>query len=190
MTEQVKSKRLLNVRLILVVALLPLVLAGLFVLVVVLQGLSRYDATYFTSEYIERYASPGDVARQLEVALQTNDQDLLAELQGLRQTVTFATDPDIILVMLWERSDRYFTYVYIDMDTLERHSHHIELVSGRFVSSPTDMYYYLYSGHWLKVAGPVATIWWLAGAVALLAMWVSHLSARLRDHMYEANKLD
>lgn len=185
MTEQVKSKRLLNVRLILVVALLPPVAVGLFALAVTLQGISRYDSAYFTGEYVERYSSPGEVARQLEVALQTDDRALLAELQGLHQTTTFATGPDIILVMLWERSDRYSTYVYIDMDTLERHSHHVEQVRGRFVASPTDTHYYLYSGQWLKVAGPVATVWWLAGAVAILAMWVSRLSARLREHMYE-----
>jgi hypothetical protein len=61
-----------------------------------------------------------------------------------------------------------------------------EEVDGRWVVSPTDAYYHLYSGRWLKVAVPLAIFWWLLGTITILMVLVSRISARLREQMYGA----
>ena len=156
----VKIQSYLNLRRVLAATLLPLVLAGLFVLGVKALGLVRYDPAYFTAEYAEQYDTPGAVARALEGALQSGDRELLAELQGLRRPAAFETNPKIIFIMLWERDDRYFTYMYLDMQTLRPHPHYVEKVKGRWVVSPADAHYYLHSGRWLVVFTPLAIVWW------------------------------
>ena len=180
----VKIQSYLNLRLVLAATLLPLVLAGLFVLGVKALDLTRYDPAYFTAEYAEQYDTPGAVARALEGALQTDDRELLAELQGLRRTAAFEANPKIIFIMLWERDDRYFTYMYLDMQTLRRHPHYVEKVKGRWVVTPPDAYYYLHSGRWLVVFTPLAIVWWLLEIVVILGVLVYRLSARLREEMY------
>lgn len=182
-------KPYINLRWVLAATLLPLVLMGLFVLVVQVQSVRRYDPAYFSDTYAERYDTPGSVARALEGALQTDggkprDRELLAELQGLRRTVAFETSPKIIFIMLWERDDRYFTYMYLDMQTLRRHPHYVEEVKGRWVVSPADAHYYFYSGRWLVVFTPLALVWWLLEIVVVLGLLVYRLSARLRVQMY------
>ena len=179
-----RMKPLVSIRWVLVVVLLPLVVLGLYVLGVQIHGLLRYDQDYFTETYSERYDAPGAVARALEGALQANDQGLLAELQGLRQPVAFDTDPNLIFVMLWERGDRYISYMYFDMQSFLRHMHYVEQVKGRWVVTPPDLYYYMHSGRWVGVFVPVAILWWLIGAVGTLAVLVHRLSARLRAQMY------
>jgi len=179
-----KVKSYVNFRWVLVVALAPLVVAGLFVLGVKVLDRVRYDPAYFTPAYVEQYGTPGGVARALEGALQTGDRESLAELQGLRRPVQFDTNPKLVFVMLWERADPYITYFYIDMQTYERHMHYFEEVNGRWVVSPPDAHYYLHSGRWLVVFTPVAVVWWLLGIVVVLAVSVSHLAARLRAQMY------
>ena len=121
----------------------------------------------------------------MEVAIQADDRALLAELQGLRRAVPFDASPDIVFVMLWDSDKRYFTYMYLDMQKLERHPHYIEQVKGRWVTSPADIHYYFHSGDWLKVAIPIAVVWWLVGAVVILAIWVFRLSAKVRREVYD-----
>jgi hypothetical protein len=162
----------------------PFVLLGLVVLAVKIYGLVRYDPGYFETPYLERYTTPGDVARALEGALQSDDRPLLAELQGLRWPAEFTTAPSMIFVMLWERTDRYFTYLFFDMQTYERHPHYFEEVQGRWVVSPADVYYYVHSGAWKRVFYPLATVWWLLGAVAIGGVWVFRASERMRARLY------
>jgi len=185
----VKAKPYVNLRWVLAAALLPLVLVGLFMLVVQVQSVSRYDPAYFSEVYAERYDTPGAVARALEGALQTDDRELLAELQGLRRLAAFKTSPKLIFVTLvryttWERGDRYMSYLYLEMDTYRRHMHYIEQVGERWVVSPPDAHYYLHSGRWLGVFTPLAIVWWLLEIVVTLAVLVHRLSARLRAQMY------
>ncbi len=179
-----KVKPYVNVRQVLMVALLPLALTGLFVLLVKAQGLVRYDSAYFTATYADRYDTPGAVARALECALQTDDRALLAELQGLRRLTSFETSPGMIFVMLWERGDRYISYLYVDTQTYERHTHYFEQVGERWVVSPPDAYYYFHSGRFLNLLLPVAIAWWLVEIVVVLMVSVFRASARLRAQLY------
>jgi hypothetical protein len=171
-------------RWIMIVVLAPFVLLGLLVLIVKAYGLVRYDAAYFADEYLERYSTPGDAARALEGALRTGDQALLVELQGLRWPAKLETSPSMIFVMLWERTDRYFTYLYFDMQTYERHPHYFEAVDGRWVVTPPDLYYYIHSGQWQRVFWPLAIVWWLLGTVVIGIVWLFRASERARARLY------
>jgi hypothetical protein len=180
----IKVKMYVRFRWILAVVLLPLVVLGLVVLATGITGLLRHDPAYFTETYVERYNTPGSVTRALETALQTDDQALLAELQGLRSPAAFETSPSLIFVMLWEHTDRYITYLYFNMKTYERHPHYIEEVNGRWVVAPPDLYYYMHSGRWQRVFLPLAIFWWVLGFVAIVLVWISRVTKRARARMY------
>jgi len=179
-----KGKRWLNPWTALVAALLPLMLAGLFALAAQIQMVGRYDPTYFSEAYLEKYDTPGSVARALGDALRTGDEVLLAQLEGLRRPVPLHTGPGVIFVMLLESDDRYFTYLYFDMDTYKRYVYHVEEVNGRWVVAPEDLRFYLRSGRWLRVFLPIALTWWSLEAVVVLGVWVFRLTARLRARMW------
>jgi membrane-anchored protein YejM (alkaline phosphatase superfamily) len=130
------------------------------------------------------YATPGTVALALEAALQSGDQTAMAELQGRRRPASLPTSPYITFVMLTNRTDRFFTYLYMDMRTYKPYEYHLEKVDGRYVVVPPDAYYYLYSGRWIRIFIPVAVGWWLLSLVGFLLVSVRRLSARLREQMY------
>jgi hypothetical protein len=90
----------------------------------------------------------------------------------------------MVFVMLWERTDRYITYLYFDVQTYERYPRYFEEVDGRWVVAPTDVAYYIHSGQWQRVFWPLAIIWWLVGAVVLGLVWLFRTSARARTWLY------
>ena len=157
---------------VLLVALLPLEVAGLCALAMSAYGLVRYDPAYFDPARVEQYSSPEVAVRTLEAALQTGNQALLAELQALRWPARFETSASLRFVRLRERSDRYTTYLYFDGQTLERQVYHFEKVQGRWVVSPPDLYYYVHSGQWRHIFWPLAIAWWLLAAAAPLTVWL------------------
>jgi hypothetical protein len=165
-------RRYARVGWVLLVMLLPLEAAGLCALAMYAYGLVRYDPAYFDQARVEQYSSPEVTVRTLEVALQTDNQALLAEVQGLRWPARFEASASLRFVRLGERSDRYTTYLYFDDLTLERHAYRFEKVRGRWVVSPPDLYYYVRSGQWRHTFWPLAITWWLLLAVALLAVWL------------------
>lgn len=176
--------RYIDLRRILVVALLPLVLLGMLAIATQVHGMLRYDPEYFTETYLERYSRPELVAKALEVAIQTGDRTLLAELQGLRSPRAFAMAPSIELAMLSERSDPYITYLYVDQRTYDRYPHHLEQFEGRWIVSPTDLYYYMRSGEWQRLFLPAALAWWILGSLALLWRRIQPGWTALRDEVY------
>ena len=169
-----------GLRAFLYLVLIPFVLLGLVVLVAKAYGLVRYDPAYFGETYNAQYASPGAAAKALESALQTNDQSLLAELQGLRWPAKFATSPTITWVQLWERTDRYVTYLYFDVSLDEPYPHHVEQVQGRWVVSPPDLYYFVESGAYKNVFLTFSLIWWASGSFALGLVYLLSTSERFR----------
>jgi hypothetical protein len=176
--------RIIDVRPILVVALLPLVLLGLLAVVMQVNGMLRYDPAYFTEPYIERYSKPDSVVMALEQALQTDDRALLAELQGLRSPRTFETAPSIDLAMLSERNDHYLTYLYVDRQTYDRYTHHLEKFEGRWIVSPNDVYFFVRSGQWQQVFLPTALAWWILGSLVLIWRRFQPSRAAFRDDVY------
>jgi hypothetical protein len=180
----IDMKMHVRLRWILIVVFVPFVLLGVIVLAVSAYGLVRYNPAYFSDAFLERYSTPGETARLLEGALQTGNEAFLAELQGLRWPAKFETSPDMAFVMLWERTDRYITYLYFDMQAYERHPHYFEEVDGRWVVAPTDVTYYMRSGKWQRVFWPLAVGWWLLGAVAIGLVWLFRVSAWARARLY------
>jgi hypothetical protein len=170
-----------TIRWILAVAFLPFAVLGVLVLAMWLYGWVRYDRAYFAEAYVGRYRTPAAVAKALEKALQTSDERLLAELQGLRWPSKLSTGPGLVFIMLWESTDRYTTYLYLDRETYERHLYDFEQVGGRWVLAPPDLYHTLRSGHWRGAFFPAAIAWWLLGAVAIGSVWLCRRSVRFRE---------
>jgi hypothetical protein len=166
------------------VAALPLALSALFALVVLALSFFRYQPAYFSQIYVERYPQPGSAALALDQALRTANRELLAELEGLRWTVPLATSPTLNLTVLLETDNRYHYYLYFDTRTYERHTYAVEKVRGRWVVAPPDAHFYLCSGRWLRVAGPVTVLWWFLEITVLLMRWIFRASARYREGMY------
>jgi hypothetical protein len=166
------------------IAALPLALSALFALVVLALSPFRYRPSYFSQVYVERYPQPGSTALALDQALRTANRELLAELEGLRRTVPLATSPTLNLTVLLETDSRYHYYLYFDTKTYDRHTYAIEKVKGRWAVAPPDAHFYLCSGRWLRVAGPVAVLWWFLEVTVLLMRWIFRASARYREGMY------
>jgi hypothetical protein len=179
-----RMNRTMDLRPTLVVALLPLVLLGLLAVVMQVHGMLRYDPVYFTEPYLERYSKPDLVVKALERALQTDDRALLAELQGLRSPRAFETAPSIDLAMLLERNDFYLTYLYVDRQTYDRYTHHLEKFEGRWIVSPDDAYFFVRSGQWQRIFLPAALAWWILGSLALIWRQIQPGWAAFRDDVY------
>ncbi len=170
---------------LLILAVLPLVLAGLYAAGAWLYGFYRYDEATFTPLYQELYASPGAVAIDLERALQVGDQVLYAAVTGLKRVPDLPpAQPDLRLTILVDVDDRgYFHYLFFDFATKRRQTHYIKEVQGRWVATPQDAYFYFDSGGWLKVALPLTLSWWAILGVAAIVrqMWVWGERARLAN---------
>ena len=168
-------------------AFFPLVVAGLFVLVVTIRAQFRYDQNFFTSRYQALYSNPSMVAEALEEAIRTNDQTLYADLTGLRTKLrSIEHNPNIRLATLLEVDDAgYFEYLFFDVKTYARSPFFIKKVMDRWVVVPQDMYFYLDSGRWLVVFTPLALIWWGALLVGALAILIYRSAARFRENLYK-----
>jgi hypothetical protein len=170
----------IRLRWLLFVALLPLEILGLLVLVVQAYGLVRYDPRCFTPALVETYASPADTARLVESALQSGDKALAAQLQGRRWPAALPSSPSIKFVMLLKRTDRYITYLYVDMRDYERYPQHLEQVRGRWVVASQDLAFYLNSGQWRRAFLPLSIAWWAVGGLSLGLAWLLRTSERVR----------
>jgi hypothetical protein len=164
----------------LAVALPPFAVLGLLTLGVRLYAWVRYEPAHFAPAAVERYQAAGAAAGMLEQALQGGDTALLAEVEGLRWPVRLPTGPDISLVMLWERNDRYSTYLYFDRATYQRYLYSFEYVRGRWVAAPPDLVLGMHTGGWRGAFLAAATAWWVLGTAALCAGWWFRRSARMR----------
>lgn len=166
-------------------ALIPLLLAGLYAVAMEIHSQFRYDETFFTPNYQESYFSPGVVALALEGALKQGDTRLYHELSGLRESSqTLQPEPRKSLSILLEVDDHdYIHYLYFDTDSFRRDTRHIKEVNGRWVVSPEDAYFFYDSGRWVGVFFPVALIWWLLLIVFLLGSLVWRAAAKSRSAM-------
>ncbi len=172
----------LNLRTVLLLAVIPLIVAALYILITTLCGLPalRYDPAYFSEAYRRRYDTPNAVVTALEDALRRGDRALLAELQGLRHPWDFPTSPNVRATILYEATDRYLSYLFWDTRTYDRFPYHVEKVNGRWVVAPQDAQYYLYSGRWSGTWLPLALIWWVMELTALIANLIYRIARRWR----------
>jgi len=162
---------------------LPLLLAGLFVMVVRIQGLFRYDPIYFSPEYKKNYSNPSAVAVRIEEGLHTADSALFAELTATRRKFRPPeANPDVHLLILLKVSEEgYYQYLFFDAHTYRRIVYYIKEVSGRWVMAPEDAFYFLDSGDWLVFFTPAAVIWWSVMVVVWVGMGIYRMAARFRN---------
>ena len=185
-----REMKIRTVYLVIGLFLLPLFAAGMFILVVRLQGLVRYDPSYFTEQYQELYPSPGAVASAIELALHDDTPSTFAELTGLRHKIRPPQpNPDIHLMVALKVTDAgYYQYLFFNVKTYERIVYYVKEVDGRWVMVPRDSYYYLDSGDWLLFFTPAATIWWSLLAVIAAGAVTYRLAARFREQLYHPYK--
>jgi len=170
--------------------LLPLLAAGLFILTVRIQALSRYDQAYFTPQYRELYDSPGSVSIAIEQALHRDDRPIFAELTGLRRKINPPeANPNIhLMIVLKVTADGYFQTLFFNTKNYQRIVYNIKKVGGRWVMVPRDAYYFLDSGDWLLFFTPVLIVWWGLLAVVSVSIGTFHLAARFREQLYGISK--
>mgnify|MGYP006291525707 FL=1 len=162
--------------------LIPLLIAGLYALSMTIHARFRYDRTYFTPEYAQKYPSPGEVARTLETVLREGDEQTYAALTGLRrEPPDLAPQPRISLSILIDVDERdYFHYLYFNTETFRRSTYFVKEIENRWVVAPEDLYFYFDSGQWTKVFMPVAITWWILWLVVAVARLLYLAGARTR----------
>lgn len=184
MNISLKTKQFRNW--VVILAFVPLVIAGLYTVAVNIHLQYRYDEQYFTDEYKEHYQSPGSTAIGLEEALKTGNASKYNEITGLKKAVQEVdANPDLIMTILLDVDDAgYFHYLYLDMQTYRRSMAFIKEVSGRWVVVPEDPYYYWDSGRWWDVYLPIAITWWSVLAVVVVGRFLFQVGARSRAEMH------
>ena len=167
-------------------ALLPLVIAGLYIGYANIQNWFRYDEAYFTPTYAETYDAPFAATSKLERVLQTGDAAVYAELTGLRRLPPVPEpNPKVVYAILLEVDEKdYFHYMYFNPDTYERLIYYLKEVKGRWVVVPQDAYFYYDSGQWLKLFLPVSFIYWPILLIATVAVLVFRATSRVRGQVF------
>jgi hypothetical protein len=177
--------RFLNWRTFLVLLIAPLVVIGFAFMLAWVQSLVRYNPTYFTVEYQERFDSPQNLLNELEIALQTGDEALMSELQGTRFTTSdLVPRPNIRFVMLLDRHGSYTNYLFHDAVNFHRYMAYIKVENGRYVVVPPGLYYYFDSGKWNEVFVPPVVMWWSTLLVSTAGIGIYRLLARERKRMF------
>ena len=185
-----EKRSLLYLYIFIGLALLPLLMAGLFILFVVVQIPFRYDMSYFTSQYQEIYNAPGNVAVALEEVLRTGDSLLYSELTGLRQEAQVPqANPNMALTIVLDVDDLgYFHYLFFDVKTYRRAVYYIKEVNDRWVVVPEDAIFAYNSGRWLATFTPLAAIWWTILICSGLGVLIFYRSARYREEIARGSK--
>ena len=151
----------------------------------IVQYFTRYDDRFFTEEYRSRFETPSSVAFELEGALRDGDEDLMGELLGTRAgSDAMEPRPSLVYVFLVDRAGDYFHYLYFNQDDYHREVQFIKEVNGRYVASEDDLYFYVDSGRWKEVAGPLIATWWVLMIVATGVMYTYRYMARVRESRY------
>ena len=180
------KKRLIDWPYVIGLLLLPIAVVLVLHGVRAVQEVTRYDEAYFTEEYLRRYETPGSVAIDLEQALRHGDSQLMAGLVGTRGgPAPIEPRPSLIYVFLLSVDGDYFQYLYFNADDYNRVVQYVTEVVGRYVASEPDLYFYMDSGRWLGVAGPIATTWWILVTVFTAGVLVYRRMAVSRQEMYE-----
>ena len=165
--------------------LVPFVVVGLLFIYAKIDEMTRYDPAFFTEEFLEKYSSPGPVAIALEPILREGDVDSIRELFGTRRgLIKLEARPDLIFVFLLEADEKYFHYLYFDSSNYNRVLQYIREWNGRYVLSRMDLYYYMDSGQWKVIAGPLAAAWWSLVIVVTAGVFVYRRTRTARMKMY------
>ena len=165
--------------------LLPFLLLALAYLVSLIQWVVRYNPAYFTQEYLERYAVRGDLLLDLETAIRQGDGQLLAEVQGTRGIPqNLEPLPNVRFLIYWDRDGKYDDYLFMDTRNYHRYMQYLKQTRGRYVRVPEGFYYYMDSGNWIHIFGPLLAVWLVIVILFTLGVWIYRSMAAVRKEMY------
>jgi hypothetical protein len=174
-----------NRRAVVALFLLPLAIAAALLLYYAVAQEFRYEEAFFTPEYLERYGKIGGLLDDLERALHTGDRELLAGARGTRGTPrSFSANPNVRFAVLLGKEGEYLNYLYYDTTNFRRYHEPVRQVDGRYVVAQLDLYYFMDSGRWLEVWGPIAMLWWLVLLVATGSSWLYRTMERVRRQLF------
>ncbi len=180
-----KDKRLVDWPFVIGLMMLPLAILLVLFAIRFVQDFTRYDDSFFTQEYQSRFETPSSVAFELEGALRDGDEDLMGELLGTRAGPdAMEPRPSLVYVFLLDRTGDYFHYLYFNQDDYHREIQFIKEVNGRYVASEDDLYFYVDSGRWKEVAGPLIATWWVLMIVTTGVVYTYRYMARVRESRY------
>src|SRR5690606_17062651 len=179
-----------NFKTVAIATLLPVLVAGLWVLFAWVQSLTarRYHPRLFTPEVAARYDPPRTVLDGLAVVFKTGDRELLAELEGLRRPRPVVHNPRVSGSVRWQRTDDYWTYMFWDMQTWERVPGHTIELNGRWILAPEDAGLFVATGLWLNSWAPMALVYWLAEVVPALGLAFRQRATRWERGLYRRDQ--
>jgi len=180
-----KAQRLIDWPFVIGLLLLPGAILLVLFSIRLAQDFTRYDDSYFTEELRARYETPGSVAIALEIALREANQELMAELLGTRKGPgVMEPRPSLIYTFLLGTEGDYFQYLYFNADDFNRVIQYVKQENGRYVASESDLYFFMDSGRWQEVAGPLVAGWWILVIVTTGVLFVYRYMARVRESRY------
>jgi hypothetical protein len=181
----IPKSRLIDWPYVIGLLLLPVAIVLILFVVKAVQGLNRYDEAYFTPKYLSRYETPGSVAIDLEQALRHGNRELMSELVATRRGPRpIEPRPSLIFTFLLGVEGDYFQYLYFNADDYNRVVQYVTKVEERYVASEPDLYFYMDSGRWRGVAGPIALSWWILVIVFTTGVFVYRRMAVSRQRMF------
>ena len=169
--------------------LLPFVLLVLAFVIKWVQGFVIFDPVYFSTEYLERYEVPKSLLVDLETSLRRGDAALMTQLQGTRW-VPKGIEPvsNVRFLAYWDQHGKYTDYMYMDASSTRGYEIlgmlHLKRYRGRYISVPEGFYYYLDSGRWINIFGPLTAIWWLIVILFMIVFWVYRTMNAVRQEIY------
>lgn len=180
-----KEKKLLNWALGLVS--LPLLIIFLYGMYANVNRYFRYDEAYFTPQYRSKYDVPAKLTIALEKALQEGDEELYAELLGLKRAPDpFQPKPNIYFSILLDVDEAdYFHYLFFDFDTYHRSTYYVKEVKGRWIVVPVGLYFYWDNHQWWDFMMPITITWWSLLTVAGIGFVLYQKAAKYRRKTYD-----
>lgn len=169
---------------------LPLIIAAICVLISYSMMRDRWDPVYFEDEYLELYSDPRDTILIAADAIMNDDQDLLRELQGVKDPLTVQMRPVLVYIFpysyyinyqrfLFESPNdwiqieggdvRFANFLFADREIHKLIPLTVEQVQGRWVFVPSGPYLYFQTGAWLKLWNVISFIYYIA--IILLYTW-------------------
>ncbi len=125
------------------------------------------------------------MAFELEGAPREADEELMAELLGTKAGPdAMEPRPSLVYVFLLDRTGDYFHYLYFNQDDYHRQVQYVKEENGRYVTSEDDLYFYIDSGRWQAVAGPLIVGWWILVILSTGVLYIYRYIVRVRESRY------
>lgn len=179
------TRRLIDWPYVIGLLLVPVALVLLSILAGTLLRLGRYDPAYFRQEYLRRYSTADAVLAGVEDAIRRGDRLLMDELLATRRgSKPLQSRPQLEFVFLADQHGDYLEYLFLDKQDYSRVVQYVRPQGGRYIAAEQDFYFYMESGRWVEVAGPLAASWWILVLLFTAGVYVFRKLALTRQAMW------